>query len=241
MHQTHFTAIRSRVNRSLLFTVMFLVVFCPLVANASNDTWQYLKEDEGVSLYRADSLIEGYLPFKAVATVDATAEQVVMAMVDAERKSHWAPKLKSSTVHSQISSNQFEFSEYYTTPWPFWDREFLLVGTVNYYDDRVVFSANNSKQIKHADPDHVLVDVAVLDFEITPLGENRSRVTFTFSGEFGGWIPPFVKTIIQEKWPVRFIQALQLRVQQGQSLATPRYHGLIKNVHEGSTLKLPLG
>lgn len=214
----------------LLFTFTLLGVLTPHLVNASAsaDAWQYLKSDEGVALYRAETMVEGYLPFKAIATVDATAEQIVMALVDAEHKNQWAPKLKYSTVHSQLSSNRFEFSEYYTTPWPFWDREFLLVGTVNYYADRVVFSANNSRQTKHADPDHVLVDVAVLDFEIVPLDENRSRVTFTFSGEFGGWIPPFVKTIIQEKWPVRFIQALQLRVQQGQDLVTSRYQGLVK-------------
>lgn len=232
MQQSNFSAIRSMVQIAhcilLIVTVTLFTVLCPLLANGSNDTWQYLKNDEGVALYRAETMVEGYLPFKAIATVDATVEQIVMAMVDAEHKSQWAPKLKRSKVHTELSANQFEFSEYYTTPWPFWDREFLLVGTVNYHADRVIFSANNSQQKRHASDDHVLVDVAVLDFEIIPLDENRSRVTFTFSGEFGGWIPPFVKTIIQEKWPVRFIQALQLRVRQGDELETPRYRGLVK-------------
>ncbi len=211
----------------LMSVLLVLATLQSTLANTNGDVWHYIKNDAGVALYRAETLVEGYLPFKAIATVDATTEQIVMALVDVEHKSQWAPKLKYSTVHNQLSSNQFEFSEYYTTPWPFWDREFLLVGTVNYYKDRVVFSANNLTQIKHADPNHVLVDVAVLNFEIVPLDDKRSRVTFTFSGEFGGWIPPFVKTIIQEKWPVRFIQALQRRIQQGQ-LVTPRYRGLLK-------------
>jgi len=219
-----------KVTHSTLFVLSFfaLLISCCAVANNSNDTWHYLKSDEGVALYRAERMVEGYLPFKAIATVDATADQIVMALVDAERKSQWAPKLKSVKVHTEISANQFEFSEYYTTPWPFLDREFLLVGTINYDTNRVTFSANNSHQKQHASDDHVLVDVAVLDFEIVPLDQNRSSVTFTFSGEFGGWIPPFVKTIIQEKWPVRFIQALQLRVQQSDELETPRYLRLIK-------------
>ncbi len=212
----------------LILTIAILAALCPQQANASTDAWHYLKSDEGVALYRAETMVEGYLPFKAIATVDATVEKIVMALVDAEHKSQWAPKLKSSKVHTEVSANQFEFSEYYTTPWPFWDREFLLVGTINYDTERVTFSANNSHQKQHASDDHVLVDVAILDFEIVALDHKRSRVTFTFSGEFGGWIPPFVKTIIQEKWPVRFIQALQLRVQRGDELQTPRYRGLIK-------------
>lgn len=212
----------------LILSAILLLSLCSQAASSGNDTWHYLKSDDGVALYRAETMVEGYLPFKAIATVDATVEQIVMVLVDAEHKSQWAPKLKSTKVHTELSTNQFEFSEYYTTPWPFWDREFLLVGTINYDTERVIFSANNSHQKQHASADHVLVDVDVLAFEIVPLDQNRTRVTFTFSGEFGGWIPPFVKTIIQEKWPVRFIQALKLRVQQGDELETPRYRGLIK-------------
>ena len=211
-----------------LVAVLVLLVGHISWATVDGGRWKHLKDDAGVALYQSETVVAGHLPFKAVATVAGTTEQIVMALVDAEGKGEWAPKVKSSVVHTELSSNRFEFSEYYTTPWPFWDREFLLVGKVDYYPDRVVFSAINSAKTEHADPGHVLVDVAVLDFEIVPVDSDHCRVTFTFSGEFGGYIPAFVKTIIQEKWPVRFIQALQLRIQQGGVRETPRYRSLVK-------------
>lgn len=216
----------NKIYICLMALIMILLQFHQR-SYAAEEGWHYLKSEDGVALYHAVTKVDGYLPFKAIATVEAPVEKIVMALVDAEHKSEWAPKLKRTKVYTTLAANQFEFSEYYTTPWPFWDREFLLVGQVDSTADKVIFSAKNSPNAQHASADHVLVDVAVLDFEISPLGANRSRVTFTFSGEFGGWIPPFVKTIIQEKWPVRFIQALQLRVQSGNVVETPRYRLLV--------------
>ncbi len=164
----------------------------------------------------------------ATADLDTPFQKIVMALVDAEKKHLWAPKLKSSTMHSEQSANQFKFSEYYTTPWPFDDREFLLTGSVIYEQNRVVFSAVDSSNRSLTKEDHTLANVEILEFVITPLSKKQSRVNFTFSGDMGGWIPDFVKTIIQKKWPVRFIQALQTYVNETPNLDSHRYQSLKK-------------
>ena len=197
-------------------------------AYCSDRQWQYIGDDEGVSLYRSLNETDGLLPFKADAELEVPYERIVMALVDAEGKPDWAPKLKATAVHSQISSNHFVYSEYYKTPWPFKDREFLLDGTVTYEQNRVVFSAVNSENISLARKDHLTANIQELTFTVTPLSATRTRVAFTFSGDLGGWIPDFVKTIIQKRWPVRFIQALRDRVANHGQLETPRYRSLKK-------------
>lgn len=197
-------------------------------AYASDAQWEYIEENEGVALYRSVNETGGLLPFKATAELDVASEKIVMALVDAERKPQWAPKLKSTVIHSQLASNRFEYSEYYETPWPFKDREFLLVGTITYESDRVVFSAVNSQNQSVARKDHLTANIQELTFTVTPLFATRTRVEFTFSGDLGGWIPAFVKTIIQKRWPVRFIQALRDYVASNDQLETPRYRSLKK-------------
>lgn len=190
--------------------------------------WRFIGEDDGVKLYRSLNETKGLLPFKATAVIDASYENIVMVLVDAERKSHWAPKLKAAKVHAQLSSNCFEYSEYYQTPWPFKDREFLLLGTVTYLPDRVIFSAMNSGNKQLARKDHLAANIRMLTFEIIPISAHNTRVEFTFSGDLGGWIPEFVKTIIQKKWPVRFIQALEKYIESNDALITERYNSLSK-------------
>ena len=197
-------------------------------AYGSAGQWQYIEDSEGVALYRSLNETEGLLPFKAVAELETPYERIVMALVDAERKPEWAPKLKATAIHLQFSSNRFVYSEYYKTPWPFKDREFLLDGTVAYEEDRVVFSAVNAENTELAKKDHVMANIQELTLSVKPLSEDRTRVEFIFSGDMGGWIPDFVKTIIQKRWPVRFMQALRDYLAANDRLETPRYRSLSK-------------
>ncbi len=211
----------------LFFLSMAFVGPVPTVC-AKAEAWQHIGDYEGVALYRSVHETEGVLPFKAVAVLDIPYDKIVMALVDAERKADWAPKLKSAAIHTRMSPNRFEYSEYYQTPWPFKDREFLLAGTVEYRHDRIVFAAENSTNGALARRDHLRANIQTLTFDVVPLSASRTEVAFTFSGDLGGWIPAFVKTIIQKKWPVRFIQSLKQYIASNDSLETERYRSLKK-------------
>jgi hypothetical protein len=193
------------------------------------ENWKQIDSVEGVVLFRSLEEVDDLLPFKAIAELDIPYQRIVMTLVDAEHKNNWAPKLKSITVHNEISTNRFEYSEYYTTPWPFYDREFLLMGTVQYLRDRILFTAINSSNKQLADKDHLLANVKMMEVVIIPLSPDRTQVEFTFSGDLGGWIPNFVKNIIQKKWPIRFIQAMQTHIVNSPTLETPRYLALQKS------------
>lgn len=195
---------------------------------SSSAQWEQIDTIEGVILFRSLEESSDLLPFKAIAKLDIPYQKIVMALVDAENKNTWAPKLKFTAIHNEISTNEFEYSEYYTTPWPFYDREFLLVGAVEYKSDRILFTAQNSINKELADKDHLLANVKELEFVIIPLSQDRTQVEFTFSGDLGGWIPTFVKNIIQKKWPIRFIQAMQSFIEKSPTLETSRYLSLQK-------------
>jgi len=212
----------------LVVAAWFWLLGMVLAPAVYGSRWEYLNTYEGVDLYRELRASKGKLPFRATADLDVPYQKIVMALVDVERKNDWAPKLKSTTIHAQYSTNEFEYSEYYTTPWPFKDREFLLRGTITYQARQVLFAAVDSVNQSYARKDHVQANIETLEFAVIPLSAEKTRVQFTFSGDMGGWIPRFVKTIIQRKWPVRFIQSLQHRIQTVQTLETARYRALNK-------------
>lgn len=219
------------MNRSW-FLLIVLCLMClesfPAKGSAAIENWEQIDVVEGVTLFRSLEESTDLLPFKAIAQLNVPYQKIVMALVDAESKNSWAPKLKSTTIHNEISANRFEYSEYYTTPWPFYDREFLLSGTVEYQSDRILFIAENSTNKDLADIDHLLANVKTLEVAIIPLSPNTTQVEFTFSGDLGGWIPAFVKNIIQKKWPIRFLLALQEHITNTPTLETTRYLSLKK-------------
>lgn len=221
-----YQSISSKLTLMILAGFWFVGLALPQAVYGSR--WEYVKTYEGVDLFKALQASEGSLPFRATADLDVPYQKIVMALVDVERKNDWAPKLKSTAIHAQLSANEFEYSEYYTTPWPFKDREFLLRGTITYRPDQVLFAAVDSGSQRYAREDHVQANIEILEFAVIPLSAEKTWVQFTFSGDLGGWIPSFVKTIIQKKWPVRFIQSLQRRILTGQALETARYRSLEK-------------
>ncbi len=212
---------------SILFC-FFLMISIPSKTFCDVKQWKKIEVVDGITLFSSLKKSNTLLPFKATAELDIPYQKIVMALVDAERKNSWAPKLKHTTIHNKISANQFEYSEYYMTPWPFYDREFLLLGTVEYKKDRILFTAENSPNKNLADTTHLLANVKVMEFTIIPLSPDKTQVEFIFSGDLGGWIPTFVKNIIQKKWPIRFIQAMRSYIKKSSNLQTPRYVELQK-------------
>jgi hypothetical protein len=213
----------------LSFALSLVLLASSCSAGLSSTTqWEQVDTIEEVVLFPSLNESDDLVPFKAIAKLNVPYQKIVMALLDAENKNTWAPELKFTTIHNEISTNQFEYSEYYTTPWPFDDREFLLVGTVEYKSDRILFTAQNSINKELADKDHLLANVEVLEFVIIPLSQDKTQVEFTFSGDLGGWIPTFVKNIIQKKWPIRFIQAMQAFINNSPTLETNRYLSLQK-------------
>ncbi len=67
-------------------------------AYGSGGQWQHIGDEEGVALYRSLNETEGLLPFKAAAELEVPYERIVMALVDAEGKPDWAPKLKATAM-----------------------------------------------------------------------------------------------------------------------------------------------
>ncbi len=205
-----------------------IIITCttPYCHATQSEQWKYIDSYEGVALYRALEEKGELLPFMATADLDIPLQKVVMALVDTERKHLWAPKLKGATIHKKHALDRYEYSEYYTTPWPFEDREFLLLGQIIFTGNSVRFSAVDAPHKDLAKDDHTLANVKILEFSISPLSTTRCRVSFTFSGDMGGWIPEFVKTIIQKKWPVRFIQAMENYIANADDLHSDRYNAL---------------
>lgn len=218
--------------RAIIHFVAIGLFFClsaSSLADSNQQQWQQVDSYGQIKLYRSLVEREGTLPFKATTELPFGYERIVQLLLHAEHKPSWAPKLKKVKVHKTQDSNAFVYSEYYTTPWPFYDREFLLRGQVQYLADRVVFTAENGVEESLADEDHLRANVEVLQVSIWPVNAEQSRVEFIFSGDMGGWIPPFVKTIIQKKWPVRFLQAMEKEL-AGQPVVAPtaRYQALVK-------------
>tara|TARA_B100000927_G_scaffold290566_1_gene289761 strand:- start:1495 stop:2061 length:567 start_codon:yes stop_codon:yes gene_type:complete len=175
----------------------------------SFSVWTKVFEKEGISIYTSSNS-QGILPFKAYATLEVNIKELYDILIDHKRKSLWSPKLKKLVVHETISGEEYIFSEYYKTPWPAMDREFLLKGKVfRYSDDKFILEASSVVRNDLKSRDHVQADVEKIFFSAEKVDSKNSKVTFEFKGDLKGWIPVWLSNIIQKKWPYRFLRSLE--------------------------------
>jgi hypothetical protein len=206
----------------------FFLLLLSLIQFSYASNWEYVETYEGVKLYELKKSEQYATPFKAVGKVNAPLTDVVKALVDVDSKNKWAPKLKGVDLHEVLKANEFIFSEYYKTPWPYYDRQFLLKGTISKKGNKVYFKAQNLVDDSLEDDDHVLASVEILDFVLEEV-DGSTMITFTFNGDMGGWIPSFVSRIIRKKWPVRFIQSLEKWSKSGKIRSTIYFENLVKS------------
>jgi hypothetical protein len=190
--------------------ITFLIVFSTYTTAAK---WSYLLEQDGIKIFSGKSEKSGVIPFKAIGVVNADIKTVLNVLLDHQRKSEWSPKLDYVKMHDQLSRNLFIFSEYYRTPWPATDREFLLKGKISIINnDHIKLLAKSINDKNYSDDRYIQTDVKYLNLHIKKVSKIKTEVTFTFHGDMKGWMPVWLMNLIQKKWPLRFIQGLRKQV-----------------------------
>ncbi|MGB0453970.1 MAG: START domain-containing protein [Bacteriovoracaceae bacterium] len=187
--------------------LVFIIPFC-----AFTNEWTKVAEEDGITIYTKQTK-GAIMPFKAYGFVGASLEQVLKILRDHKKKHLWSPKLKNVKMHKALSKEEYIFSEYYKTPWPASDREFLLKGKIQKISDgSYLLSGKSIEDNSLKDNSHVQADVKTLNLILTQKAPDLTEINFEFHGDMKGWIPTWLMNLIQKKWPLRFIQGLRKRI-----------------------------
>lgn len=187
----------------------FLVLILCIQSFTTFANWTLVHEETGIKVFAGHYEKSGVIPFKALGIVNAPIHKVAELIENDELKPDWSPKLKNVVVHERISKNELIFSEYYSTPWPAVDREFLLKGTILRHSESDIEYIGSSVNSSYRDEDHIQAEVKKLNFRLKRVSDNQTHITFEFNGDMRGWMPVWLMNLIQKKWPLRFIQGLR--------------------------------
>ena len=193
---------------SLTMMIMTLQAF-----SRPTESWKEIGHEDNI-LILSKTAKNAVLPFKAIGEIEADIETLLAILKDHTQKQKWAPKLEKVTIHKELSENIFIFSEYYKTPWPATDREFLLKGEIIKLTKNTVLlkahSVDQEKAYEHfKSENHIQADVKYLNLTLSKVSANRTAIEFEFHGDMKGWMPLWLMNLIQKKWPLRFIQGLR--------------------------------
>jgi hypothetical protein len=183
-----------------------------IFASLNSFSWDMVLQEEGITIF-AKTEAPGVMPFKADGVVNANIDKIVAVIQDYQNKHLWSPKLKRVELHEALDDQTFIFSEFYKTPWPAVDREFLLKGKIfKVSENRVNIMANSIVDTELHNDDYIQAEVKALNITLEKIDQNKTKMTFEFYGDMKGWMPNWLMNLIQKKWPFRFIQSLRKRI-----------------------------
>jgi hypothetical protein len=211
---------------TLLLITAFLVLtaeatYCELTAE-----WRLLAEEDNIRVLKKVEVDGRETPFKAEAEIDASVEQVLNIILDFERKPEWSPKCEKVTMIRKDSDFDYFVKEKYLTPWPVRDREFFLLGEIIINRDGVIITARSDDPQGMADPECITAEVYELDIILNRLPDNRTEMVFIFQGDLKGWLPKWLNDLIEEAWPLQFMQGLRAQLKKEDINWCPRYKAI---------------
>ncbi len=189
-----------------------LCLACLISSAHTYSSWKLVHSEKGIKVFAGKHRKSGVIPFKAIGTIHASVSEVAEVIEDDKLKPLWSPKLKEVIIHERLNENEVVFSEYYKTPWPSTDREFLIRGQILRHSSKDIEYIGKSVNHANRDDDHIQADVKMLNFRLKELRPNQTQITFVFNGDMKGWMPTWLMNMIQKKWPLRFIQGLRKQV-----------------------------
>lgn len=194
------------MNRSLLVVFISFTFFLSQNIYA---TWNKIYSKNNITVF-AKKTDQNIIPFKAESLIKQNIAKVLEALKNFDEKPLWSPKLKSVKIHKIISNSEMIFSEFYKTPWPAFDREFLLKGKViKVHKGLYLLKAKSIDLPDFQNDKYVQANVKTLKIELEEKSTNLTKITFEFNGDFNGLIPNWIMNLIQKKWPYKFIYNLK--------------------------------
>lgn len=102
-----------------------------------DNNWKLRKDKNGIKVYTTDQNNSGILEYKAIMTIEADIEQLIIIINDVAKYPSWMANCKVAEKYTTISDSSR--IEYMTTsvPWPLNDRdvafEFVIINRTNDY------------------------------------------------------------------------------------------------------------
>ena len=198
----------------LVFSLFTSITFASL---QSNNSWNLILDKDNIKIFTKDTNNQS-MPFKATTIIDGNIEDIANIISNHKEKHLWAPKLKTVQIHEINKNGVYIFSEFYSTPWPASDRQFLLKGKIRRQKGVIIFRAKSIDKKEFIEEDHVVAKIKEITLSLKNIEDQKTKMEFIFNGDMNGWLPRWLKRLIQKRWPYKFIESLKTQLETAQSI-----------------------
>jgi START domain len=193
-------------NRTLILLVSILLLIS--LDAFTQSSWEVAKNEDGIVVYTRAEKSSAFKSFKAITTLEASTDEIIKKLKDADNYSKWYGYTKTSKLIKQEDSVQFNYVET-IFPWPFANRDMVYRMSIHSLHSGVIkISLNGLPNYMPEKKGITRMQKADGYLLLKPL-DGKTEITYEFHSEPGDNIPIWLANNSIAELP--FITLLGLR------------------------------
>lgn len=198
-------------STALLGTLLSISLLAPAVASAGEGEWEFLRNDDGVDVFRKEVPGSDVVAFRGVMTADLPIGKILAVFKDPGQRKHWVDRYAEHTTFERGSDTE-TYWIHFSLPWPISDRDYILRADGQRNDGKRAYTVK-IKSVEHAkkgeDDCCVRAQVYGTYYEFTALpGSDKTKVVVEVHTDPKGALPNWLVNLIQKSWPGKTLHGL---------------------------------
>lgn len=200
----------NRFRGALLLLVLIWIIPSVLLAQS----WDFVKEKDGIKLYTRKETNSNLKSFKGVTVMHTQMDKLGSMIGNVENTSWWDENVKDLKVLSFEPGKFIRYYLVYHVPWPLTDRDLCVEAQIHI--DPVTgirtVTARPLANVIPEKPDLVRIKNYWQQWTLEPIDKNNIIVTLEGTVDPGGNIPTWLVNMVITETPLKVIRGVRERV-----------------------------
>jgi hypothetical protein len=196
-------------------TILPIFILLIPAADLSAQSWDFIKEEEGVKLYTRKEEGNTLKSFKGVMEITTTMEKVSNLLGNVKNHDWWDENLREIKVLKYEENKYFQYYLIYKVPWPFTDRDLCVEASIT------IDPATGKKTIAAVPLFNVVPEKEGLvrikrywqKWTVLPLENGVLRLTLEGFVDPGGNVPSWLYNMVIVETPLKVMRRVKKFVQ----------------------------
>jgi len=201
------------VKRPYIIFFFIFILNLILVHNALAQSWNFIKEQDGIKIYTRNELHSSLKSYKGETVFNAPMGKIYMLLGSAKNFDWWDKGFTTIKVLKHEDQKFIQYYFIYDMPWPVTDRD-LAVESVIKLDTITNQYTVSSRPLPNAVPENpnlVRISNYWQKWTVQPMEKGNIHITLEGSVDPGGNIPSWVYNMLVTDMPLNTIRSLRNR------------------------------
>jgi len=192
-----------------VFLIFFLWLMLPCQSTAQ--TWNFIKEKDGVKLYSCREVGKKLQSFRGVAEIKAPAEKVFALIEDINHRDWWDKNAELIRLLKYEKNKQAQYYLVYKMPWPFINRDLCVnaTTTIDQASGEYRITAIPLAGSCHENKDWIRIKEYRQAWTVRHVSQYRTQVELEFFVDPEEQLPEWLLNMILIDSPINLIKGLR--------------------------------